>query len=310
MSYRVTAEIRSRIVGHAVKKAILLVMADTANHDGSDIWLSKPTIASETEYGVSTIKKHMRELVAIGKNYKDFKPILVETGKRRISNGFTNIYRIDLAAVRGLPLSKVLDITTGSPLAPVKSAVGAEVTPTGSRGAPDTGHEVPPNSPKQSYNSPPPNPQGGIEDIFEKLWKRVIEITPPDILTRHKKKYALGKFEKIVTRKKKPISASRIANAVPWFYASHEQTKKGGEFMSGLGPVLNSENFAHFLDRGVYDRAVTKEDKKKANWQIRADYVNWNAGEWPSSAPSPQTCPAEYRELFDKKYWEDLGWEK
>jgi len=302
VSYIVTAHIRSRVVGHAVKKAILLVMADAANHDGSDIWLSKPTISAETEYGISTIKKHMRELVAVGEKYEDFTPLIIETGKRRVTNGFVKIYKIDLEAISALPLSKVIDQTGGLSLAPVNNGENSDVTPTGAGDAPDTGQDMPPNNPEQSDNSP------STGDIFEKLWKKIIEITPVDIRTRHKKKPALAKFTKIVTRKENSISASRVANAVLWFYASPEQTRDGGRYMPGLVPLLNSENFTHFLDKGVYDRAESKEAKSLEAWQIRADYVNQNAGEWPPSAPSPRTCPKDVRKLFDKQHWEALGW--
>ena len=118
---------------------------------------------------------------------------------------------------------------------------------------------------------------------------------------------------KIATRKKDPISASRICNACLWFYSMPGQIKKGEngierEYMRGLARLIKGEGFAVYLDRGPYDFTMTGEDERRAEWELRAKWVNDNEGEWPSSAPDPKTCPQEFRELFDEKYWRILGW--
>jgi len=65
-----------------------------SSDDGSGIWCSKGTIQRHTELGETTVKRTVREFLKEG--------ILVETGARACKNGFTVVYRIDLAKVEAL----------------------------------------------------------------------------------------------------------------------------------------------------------------------------------------------------------------
>lgn len=152
-----------------------------------------------------------------------------------------------------------------------------------------------------------PNPKGEYEEIFEKLWKSVLNLTPEEIKGRHIKKTAKAKFIKIASRKEVPIAASRIAHAVLWYYDQEPQKKDDRAFMKGLGPVLNSEAFAVYLDRGAF-KIRTVESDKAEEWARRAKFANENGGEWPPSGPSARAMPAQYRKLVDLKHWPRLGW--
>ena len=270
-------------ISPASRKFVLICLSEFSDEKGS-CFPKIETISNMVSQGVSTVRAHLKEL-----EREDF----IRRIRLRHTDGSLAQYRYFLQCQ--------------------VSAVGVE--PSAEKDislAPDMDNpyrrDLADNNNQLTTIEQPPNPHGGTKDIFEKLWKKVIEITPVDIRTRHKKKPALAKFEKIVTRKENSISASRVANAVLWFYASPEQTRDDGRYMPGLVPLLNSENFTHFLDKGVYNRAETKTEKALEAWQIRAEYVNNNDGEWPPSAPSPRTCPKETRDLVEKQYWEGLGW--
>ena len=94
MSWRVANTCVERKFGSATRKQIIMFLADKASDDGSGIWCSKGTIQRHTELGETTIKRTVREFLKEG--------IPVETGARTCKNGFTVVYRIDLAKVEAL----------------------------------------------------------------------------------------------------------------------------------------------------------------------------------------------------------------
>jgi len=291
MSWEVTALIRSRKAGSPTAKSILLVFADVANHDGGGIWLSKPSIAAETEVGINTVRRHIKDLVARG--------ILLEVGRRKCSNGFTIEYDMDLEKIKSLELTR-----------PKMGGVSLEGGDTTSPEGGDTPSQEEANSNKQSGKDPS---EKSIKDIFEKLWKIVLDSTPTEIKGRHSKKKALAAMKRIATRKKEPIPASRIAHACLWFYSMPQQHKKDNSgqergYMKALDRVIGGELFGVYLEKGVYDQVSTREESEAAAWKLRADFCNSTGGEWPPAAPDPRTCPAEYRNLFNGEHWEALGW--
>ena len=87
-----------------------MFLADKASDDGSGIWCSKGTIQRHTELGETTVKRTAREFLKEG--------ILVETGARTCKNGFTVVYRIDLAKVEALEPTLEPEIETGSTVPP------------------------------------------------------------------------------------------------------------------------------------------------------------------------------------------------
>ncbi|WP_420013043.1 hypothetical protein [Tateyamaria sp.] len=118
-----------------------MFLADKASDDGSGIWCSKGTIQRHTELGVTTVKRTIRDFLKEG--------ILVETGARGCKNGFTVVYRINLARIEALELTAEPDIETGATVDPVQSGPGTGATVAGVPGPPR-----PPNNPK-TIRKPP-----------------------------------------------------------------------------------------------------------------------------------------------------------
>jgi len=110
MSWRVANTCAERKFGSATRKQIIMFLADKASDDGSGIWCSKGTIQRHTERGETTVKRTVRAFLKEG--------ILVETGARTCKNGFTVVYRIDLAKVEALEPTAEPEIETGTTVDP------------------------------------------------------------------------------------------------------------------------------------------------------------------------------------------------
>ncbi|RRH72015.1 helix-turn-helix domain-containing protein [Falsigemmobacter faecalis] len=98
MSNTVHAICKHRRVGRAVSKTVLLLMADFASDDGTGIWASKPNMAADLEISETAVRDAIRHLMAEG--------IISEVGQRKHQNGYTVEYRIDLARVSALPVTR------------------------------------------------------------------------------------------------------------------------------------------------------------------------------------------------------------
>ncbi|MFT4149213.1 MAG: hypothetical protein QM656_03375 [Paracoccaceae bacterium] len=96
MSITVTMQVRERRVGSPTKKAVLIRMADSASDDGTGIWISKSRMADELEMGRRTVQDAVVALLNDG--------LIVETGTRSRSNGYTVEYRINMKALAALEL--------------------------------------------------------------------------------------------------------------------------------------------------------------------------------------------------------------
>lgn len=97
MSYKVTALVLSKITGSPVRKVILLAMADVANHDGSDVWISNTTIAAQSEVKRETVSRNIRALKSDN--------LIKKTGKKRCQTGYTIIYKMMVENIKKLPES-------------------------------------------------------------------------------------------------------------------------------------------------------------------------------------------------------------
>ncbi|SLN41329.1 hypothetical protein [Pseudooctadecabacter jejudonensis] len=165
MSWRVANACAERKFGSATRKQIIMFLADKASDDGSGIWCSKGTIQRHTELGETTVKRTIREFLKEG--------ILVETGARGCKNGFTVVYRIDLARIEALELTAEPKIETGSTVAPVQTGPGTGATVAGVPGPPR-----PPNHPK-TIHKPPTRERVGVEDEEA---EKILATYPPDRL--------------------------------------------------------------------------------------------------------------------------------
>lgn len=163
MSWRVANACAERKFGSATRKQIIMFLADKASDDGSGIWCSKGTIQRHTELGETTVKRTIREFLKEG--------ILVETGARGCKNGFTVVYRIDLAKVQALELTAEPDIETGATVDPVQTGPGTGATVAGVPGP-----QRPPNHPK-TIQKPPTRERVAAEDEEA---EKVLAAYPPD----------------------------------------------------------------------------------------------------------------------------------
>jgi hypothetical protein len=127
--------------------------------------VQRGTIQRHTELGETTVKRTIRDFLKEG--------ILVETGSRGCKNGFTVVYRIDLAKVEALELTAEPDMETGATVDPVQTGPGTGVTVAGVPGPPR-----PPNHPKTIHN-PPTRERGAAEDEEA---EKILAVYPPDRL--------------------------------------------------------------------------------------------------------------------------------
>lgn len=95
MSRALVDLIFTRQCGSAARKAILLAMADRANDDGSDVWVSKTRIAAETEWARSTVITTMQALERDG--------LITVVAKRSGRRGYTLIYKMSVSKIAALP---------------------------------------------------------------------------------------------------------------------------------------------------------------------------------------------------------------
>lgn len=127
MSHKVITLVCSRIVGSQPQKAVLTNMADKASDGGEGVFASKATIAAETELGLSTVKRAIKDLLDRG--------LIREVGQRGCANGHTVVYDLDVRAISALPEWKTEE-RTPSRADPVQSGRGPERTVTPSRADP------------------------------------------------------------------------------------------------------------------------------------------------------------------------------
>ena len=145
MSWLVAKECAERKFRSAPRKQIIMFLADKASDDGSGIWCSKGTIQRHTELGASTVKRTIKEFLDEG--------ILIETGqKKRCKNGYTIFYRIILAKVMLLELTREPDLETGVTVDPVQTEPGTQpmvdLVP-GPRRAPNNPKTIPKPPPRK-----------------------------------------------------------------------------------------------------------------------------------------------------------------
>ncbi len=165
MSWRVANACAERKFGSATRKQIIMFLADKASDDGSGIWCSKGTIQRHTELGETTVKRTIRDFLKDG--------ILVETGARGCKNGFTVVYRIELARIEARELTGEPDFETGAPVVPGQTGPGTGATVAGVPGPPR-----PPNHPKTIHKPPTRKREAAADEEAEKI----LASYPPDRL--------------------------------------------------------------------------------------------------------------------------------
>ncbi|MFB9149548.1 helix-turn-helix domain-containing protein [Roseovarius ramblicola] len=110
--------VQRRRTGGPSTKAVLTFMATCASDDGSGIWTSKTNMAADLEMSKRTVQRAVQDLCDAG--------LVSECGRKKCRNGYTVEYRIDLAAVEKLPLTREEKAgnqpgSTGDTVTPVRS---------------------------------------------------------------------------------------------------------------------------------------------------------------------------------------------
>ena len=160
MSYVVEAQCHERRFGSAVRKQIIMFLANKASDDGSGIWCSKGFIQRHTELSETSVKRTITEFLREG--------ILVQTGQHRpCKNGFTIVYRIDMSVVAELELIGDLEKPPEQ-----TGPSGGGVRPDPGTGSPEDGVPGPQGTPNNPKTTPKPSTRAqkpGEEDLG-KIW--------------------------------------------------------------------------------------------------------------------------------------------
>ena len=134
MSWKVHAKVKERKLGNVHRKAVMLALADVANHDGTGVYISKKRLARELEMSRNTVKKILEEFESEG--------LIADKGVHERYR--TTIYVIALKKLVQFPLVD----DEGSNLTPQEfegSNEGAEGSNRASEGSPA---DPKPNNPK------------------------------------------------------------------------------------------------------------------------------------------------------------------
>jgi hypothetical protein len=140
MSFKVANLVRSRIIGSAVLKAVLLNMADRASDDGTDVFSSKATIVAETEVSRASVFRAVDQLVSMG--------LIIPVGERPCKFGHTVMYNLALDAIALMPQwrgdTEASDASNPALDAPRSNCIPAENAPHQSQGETPTSLTVRP----------------------------------------------------------------------------------------------------------------------------------------------------------------------
>ena len=230
-----------------------MFLADKASDDGSGIWCSKGTIQRHTELGETTVKRTIRDFLKEG--------ILVETGARGCKNGFTVVYRIDLAQIEALELTAESEIETGAIVDPVQTGPRTGATVAGVPGPPR-----PPNHPR-TIHKPPTRERVAAEDgVAEKI----LDTYPPDRLRG--KAECLGRIRDILDAGTEADDLLQAVNAYATESAGFTRSK-----------VCFSDNWFKSGRWRAYveDIAKGREATKEKQADMLAGLANWVTNKHP-----------------------------
>ncbi|WP_436398287.1 hypothetical protein [Roseobacter sp. S98] len=242
-----------RKFGSATRKQIIMFLADKASDDGSGIWCSKGTIQRHTELGETTVKRTIRDFLKEG--------ILVETGARGCKNGFTVVYRIDLARIEALELTAEPDIETGATVDPVQTGPGTGAAVAGVPGPP-----WPPNHPK-TIHKPPSRDRVVAEDEEA---EKVLAAYPPDRVRG--KAESLGRIRDILEAGTEAADLLQAVKAYANESAGFTRSK-----------VCFSDNWFKSGRWRAYveDIAKSREETKAKESEMLAGLANWVTDKHP-----------------------------
>lgn len=239
-----------RKVGSPSRKAVLMVMADAANPDGSSVWVSKPNIARRSEVSEKTVKRAISQMLDEG--------LISIAGKKKISNGYTTIYDMNLDAIRALE-------TTQND--------GGQID-RGDTVSPDTGTECPPtpgHSDPQTVLNPSLNHPTGAHNPKSLLTERMPSISKaagPSNISPFTDGQAVIRASR---RDKQPIET--ILDALLAFYKSKPIAERDEGKRGRVVNVLNEGRYIPFIQTEPknpppeYEDPVARMDREEAEWR-------------------------------------------
>ena len=148
------------------------------------------------------------------------------------------------------------------------------------------------------------------DEVFDKLWKHILGFIPKEKKSYFSKKISRERFYKIVKRKQHPISATRIANAVLWFYADDGQTKDDRKYMKALQYVLKDELFEIYLEKGAFTAKSSSGATMDDVWAQRGKIYLRHGWDHSWLSGHSRETPQQYWKYFPENDWETLGWRK
>lgn len=276
MSYQVVHKIRSRKVGSPTRKCILLIMADVANHDGSEIYLSTQTIADETEVSQRTVKRQLKDMVDEG--------ILIKMGKKPCLGGYTINYKIDLSAISELPISGD-NLSKDTEISGDNLASGGVTQDAGgvSESAKKYASSDTLTIQEQSIINNPINKREKLKVDFSKLIDTLGGLLPPEKQSPLSDK---GYFRKACER----YDTESVIFAVRAFYASSGIKGRENKYIPALAKVLTEGKYIPFLASPAPDGPKIIQARNVTEARARAEAFisgSWKL-EW-GSGPCPVT---------------------
>lgn len=285
----------ARRIGSPSRKAVLMVMADVANSDGSGIWLSKKSIAARSEVSLPTVKRAMSDLVSAG--------LVKEVGKRKVANGFTTIYRIEIGTLRALEKSQsdTVQIDTGQnePRSP-RTPTRVTVNPHTGHSEPLTTLEPPINHPNTQTRADTPAPAGlnkALVDQAKAAWNAMADqsgLDPVQLITPDRLRLLNARLEDVGGDWSAVLQA---INGVP--HDPHRTGHTQGGWQANFDWVFKSAaNFTKCLEakpRQKKDNADDPKHERSRSYDTAARLALANMGvgagnEIHGFRPVGQTC--------------------
>ena len=279
------------------RKFVLICLSEFSDDKGS-CYPAVETIAAMVGQGDSTVRGHLNALEKSG---------LILRERLRYKDGTLAQYRYFLQC----QISAVGELTTArnAPSPPPEMPLHHRQKLTDNNNHITTIEQSIGKTPKE-FELESEKRTSNADEVFEKLWKHILGFIPKEKKSYFSKKISRERFYKIVKRKRNPISATRIANAVLWFYADDGQTKDDRKYMKALQYVLKDELFEIYLEKGAFTAKSASGATMDDVWAQRGKIYLRHGWDHSWLSGHSRETPQQYWKYFPESDWEKLGWKK